>query len=497
MTPAAHNGAAVHSAPMEASILGGVILRNDVLKRLDELEVEDFFDPRHKVVFQAMRNLEAAARPIDVLTLEHAIAAAGKLDAIGGPGFLGDLALQVPTVDNVLVYADTVRRDRRRRDLRVRLRDLQTTLDRGALEPDEELSESIGELQRLLPSSSIAESRYGRPFVEYVGADEPDDNPADVFDAHGLIVRGEPSLVIGDPKVGKTLLLTDLVLHMAAGRREWCGLRIYRRPRVLLFLREDSARTTVRRLWQLARGAGIEHWELADHLVIDSTSALYFDDDKLTAKLERQLAHFDICAIDSLSTIHNADENSVERMAPIMNRWRDLSLGTSTAIPLVHHFRKRGVDTPASGGNVLQRARGSSIIAATTRHAVGVEVGPDDHQLAVAIESNHEVDLAPFVIRRRFGEDDTGRKYIRHERVGTLMDAREQRASELIDPITLAIVRAAGPEGVGPRALRTAVTERLREQRGKGVRPVKVDESAARLERAGQIARSCDRWRAS
>ena len=91
-----------HNVEAEASILGGILLRNEVLSHLDTIEVEDFYDNRHKVVFQAIRNLEASARPIDVVTLENEIAKAGKLDAIGGVAFLGELTLRVPTVDNVV-----------------------------------------------------------------------------------------------------------------------------------------------------------------------------------------------------------------------------------------------------------------------------------------------------------------------------------------------------------------------------------------------------------
>ncbi|HET7501235.1 MAG TPA: replicative DNA helicase [Kofleriaceae bacterium] len=97
-----------HNVEAEASILGGIILRNEVLTHLDTLEVEDFYDNRHKVVFQAIRNLEATARPIDVVTLENEIQKSGKLDAIGGVAFLGELTLRVPTVDNVVAYTEIV-----------------------------------------------------------------------------------------------------------------------------------------------------------------------------------------------------------------------------------------------------------------------------------------------------------------------------------------------------------------------------------------------------
>jgi replicative DNA helicase len=97
-----------HNVDAEASVLGGVILRNEVLTQLETLEVDDFYDMRHKIVFAAIRALEAAAKPIDVVTLENEIEKQGKLDAIGGIAFLGDLALRVPTADNVVAYAEIV-----------------------------------------------------------------------------------------------------------------------------------------------------------------------------------------------------------------------------------------------------------------------------------------------------------------------------------------------------------------------------------------------------
>jgi replicative DNA helicase len=97
-----------HNLDAEASILGGIILRNDVLSNLDILEVDDFYDMKHKIVFGAIRALEATAKPIDVVTLEVEIEKQGKLEAIGGIAFLGDLALRVPTADNVQAYAEIV-----------------------------------------------------------------------------------------------------------------------------------------------------------------------------------------------------------------------------------------------------------------------------------------------------------------------------------------------------------------------------------------------------
>jgi replicative DNA helicase len=97
-----------HNLDAEASVLGGLILRNEVLAQLDDLEVDDFYDMKHKVVFGAMRALEAKKLPMDVVTLANEIERQDKLEAIGGFAFLGELVLRVPTEDNIVAYAKIV-----------------------------------------------------------------------------------------------------------------------------------------------------------------------------------------------------------------------------------------------------------------------------------------------------------------------------------------------------------------------------------------------------
>src|SRR5688572_3029099 len=94
-----------HNLDAEASVLGGIFLRNDVLSQLDTLEVEDFYSPKHQAVFQAMRNLESAAKPVDPVTVQDELTRIGRLEAVGGLSFLLELTLRVPSVENVIHYA--------------------------------------------------------------------------------------------------------------------------------------------------------------------------------------------------------------------------------------------------------------------------------------------------------------------------------------------------------------------------------------------------------
>src|SRR5262244_2682985 len=95
-----------HNLDAEASVLGGVLLRNEALNAIDTLAAEHFYDPKHREVFAAMKALEAKSRPIDPITLEEELGRSGKLAAIGGLAFLADLVSAVPTADNVSHYAE-------------------------------------------------------------------------------------------------------------------------------------------------------------------------------------------------------------------------------------------------------------------------------------------------------------------------------------------------------------------------------------------------------
>jgi replicative DNA helicase len=98
-----------HNLDAESSVLGGILLRNDALNRIETLAPEQFYDPKHREVFRAIKELEAKSRPIDPVTLAEQLEKNAKLVAVGGLAFLSDLLSIVPTADNVEHYAEIVR----------------------------------------------------------------------------------------------------------------------------------------------------------------------------------------------------------------------------------------------------------------------------------------------------------------------------------------------------------------------------------------------------
>lgn len=215
-----------HSLSSEASILGGILLRNDVIGQLDTLEPIDFYDLRHRTVFQAMRNLEHASKPIDIVTLETELTRVGKLDAIGDVAFLGHLALAVPTATNVVHYAREVEAKSRIRQLGQLAGELAERCYEQDLEVDEYFGEAlrkIGELDRAKPDDSKPVGDYVkrrvRELEDTVRAREAGEKvttgiPSGIasFDAKvGGYPLGDLTILAARPAMGKTAMAMSAV----------------------------------------------------------------------------------------------------------------------------------------------------------------------------------------------------------------------------------------------------------------------------------------------
>jgi hypothetical protein len=332
----------------EKSILGGILLRNEVLAQIGDLEVEDFYDLRHKTVFQAMRNLEAAERPIDVVTLEHEIERSGKLEAVGGIAFLGELALSVPTPDNVVHYKEVVARLAFRRRFILKLASA-TNSAMSWPEDDEDLfSEIVGDLQRFDEHRRDGAQvlQWTTPVLEYLGAEEPDDNDALEWVIRDLIPRGEPWLLGGPAKSGKTWMTLDLMIALALGE-DWCGFKneLGRPARVIGIFREDGKRRLHKRPWELARARmmSFHHPDLLKNIRI-SREPIYLPDSAFEKKLISEAKNFgaDVIAVDNLTRVMVGASNDEEDVKDFTRSWGEIGDGTGAATGFLHHVRKSG-----------------------------------------------------------------------------------------------------------------------------------------------------------
>jgi len=103
-----------HNEEAETSVLGSILLAEQALDGVlleAGLKAEDFYRPRHQLIFSSMIRLKEKAEPeaVDALTVCDDLRRAGELEEAGGEAFVHSLPTAVPAVGNVLGYARIVK----------------------------------------------------------------------------------------------------------------------------------------------------------------------------------------------------------------------------------------------------------------------------------------------------------------------------------------------------------------------------------------------------
>lgn len=94
---------------LEAAVLGALMLEKDAYSEVSELLVPDsFYEPAHQKVFETIQQLNAAEKPIDMLTVTDKMRADGTLAAVGGPVFIAELTSRVVSAANIEYHARLV-----------------------------------------------------------------------------------------------------------------------------------------------------------------------------------------------------------------------------------------------------------------------------------------------------------------------------------------------------------------------------------------------------
>ncbi|MDO4271675.1 MAG: replicative DNA helicase [Candidatus Saccharibacteria bacterium] len=102
----------------ELSLLGSVLIDDEVMVDIaDKISANDFYDPRHRLIYGGMVKLYQKHSPIDMLTLGNELRSSHKLEEIGGAEYLGELTNYVPSAAHAVEYANIVREAALRRNL--------------------------------------------------------------------------------------------------------------------------------------------------------------------------------------------------------------------------------------------------------------------------------------------------------------------------------------------------------------------------------------------
>ena len=93
----------------EQSVLGAMLQDGTaVLQAVETLVPDDFYQPQHKEIFDAMLALHRAQSPIDFITVDAELSRRGTIDGVGGTAYLLQLVQYVPTTANAKAYIGIV-----------------------------------------------------------------------------------------------------------------------------------------------------------------------------------------------------------------------------------------------------------------------------------------------------------------------------------------------------------------------------------------------------
>ncbi len=103
---------------VEEAVLGAMLLEPaSVDAAMEELTASCFYDPRHRMIFEAMTHLVAEHTSVDLITVSAKLKAEGNLEAVGGAIALAQLSERVGAAANLEFYLKILKQKTIQRDL--------------------------------------------------------------------------------------------------------------------------------------------------------------------------------------------------------------------------------------------------------------------------------------------------------------------------------------------------------------------------------------------
>lgn len=342
----------------EKSLLGAILLSETVFPEIiTKLKADDFYDPKHRKIFQGMVTLYNTNQPIDILTLTSQLRKQKDLKNIGGSPYLSELSQYVPTASNANAYADLVAQAATRRHLI----STATTIIKRAYDEDASASELVGKAEKDLfdvsdqstqNDYSALDSLLSEAFerIESLHKNKTDlrglkTGFSDLDKKTAGLQKGDLVIVGARPAMGKTTFAQNLAYNVA--RINKAG--------VLLFSIEMAKAEIVDRM--ISDASGVASWNIRTGNVSDddfakigdalgdmSESPIYIDDttglDIQTLRNKaRRIAHehdIGLIIIDYLQLLQGSDRYAGNRVQEVTEISRGLKiLARELQVPVV------------------------------------------------------------------------------------------------------------------------------------------------------------------
>jgi len=336
-----------HSVEAEESVLGAVLISGEAANvALERLHPEDFYQPAHQQIFEAVRGLFDTNQPIDAITVSEVLRRDGTLERIGGVGFLTRLLDVVPAASNVEYYAGIVEEHALRR----RLMRVGGEIGALATEMTAPIEEVVDQAEQAV--FAVAERRVGdglQPIDEMLA---PAIEKAEELQRSGSDVTGIPTgyrdldrklaglhptnlvVIAARPGMGKTALALNVAQNVALQGHTVAifSLEMSREEVVSRMLcaqgRIDSQRLRTGRLSEadftkLSNAASALYKK---PIYVDDSPGLTVTEIRAKARRLRRRPGLDLVVVDYLQLMHGSGgENRQQEIALISRSLKNLA----------------------------------------------------------------------------------------------------------------------------------------------------------------------------
>ncbi|MBR6874813.1 MAG: replicative DNA helicase [Bacteroidales bacterium] len=103
---------------VEEAVLGAMLLEPSCVDlAMEELTPSCFYDPKHRMIFEAMSRLVTDHTSVDIITVSSELKAQGNLEAVGGTVVLANLSEKVGSAAHIEYYVKILKQKTIQRDL--------------------------------------------------------------------------------------------------------------------------------------------------------------------------------------------------------------------------------------------------------------------------------------------------------------------------------------------------------------------------------------------
>jgi replicative DNA helicase len=367
----------------EKAILGAILLNNDLIDQAsDLLDGPDLFLKSHRRIFDAMLALKASQNPIELVTLRALLTDKGQFDSVGGATYISSLIDGVARTDTIEHYARIVKYYARRRAvIRLCYSSMAKAWSKACSNEDFEAllethQQRLGQIHSASSSRDIAGFYDSLDSLFLADLKEPEEIIKGVH-------RGEVAALDAVTNYGKSTLLLNVALALAAGQKCLPLVSTDGQPRTVCYfdfespptrLRED-VRTMLNSIGNAAL-ARMNFKVMVDATIKDEPLCLSRAEHFRRAMAWVKECKADLILIDTVASGFEVEDenNNAQVTRRVLNPLKRMARECDAGVLFSHHIGKASETQTAEGA---YKGRGASAFGALPRIVFTLEKEKD------------------------------------------------------------------------------------------------------------------------